>query len=241
MKVVAYCALHYGASFLASAIRSVIEYADEFYVFYTPLGSHGFRSNAVCPDSRDDLMDIAREAAGERLRWYEGEYNSESEHRERIFRYAPDADAIIVVDSDEVYKPDQLEQLLTMTLEGKERNYLAYEMPFWRSFQRAIPDRLCQPVRAINPKNADGTRSTDTYFAHFGYCQPTKYIEYKMTVQGHRNDWRPEWFTEKWLPNAQVDVHPTNHDFWTAQPVKPMNYLPEWMIDHPLSFYEVIE
>lgn len=240
-KIVAYTALHYGAPFLASAIRSVIDYVDEYFVFYTDVGSHGFRSDAVCPDQRDDLMRIAMGAAGDKLRWYEGQYTQETEQRGRIHHYAPDVDAILIIDSDEVFLPAQVERLLDMALKGSVRNYLSYEMPFWRSFYRAIPDRLCQPVRAINPKNAEGTQSTDTFFAHFGYAQPTRYIEYKMKLHGHRADWRPEWFAERWLPNAQADLHPTNRDFWNTREVNPFDYVPAWMAEHPFVAMEVIE
>lgn len=240
MKTIAFCCLHYGAPFLASSIRSVIDTVDEYVIIYTPSGSHGTRTALPCPDTREQLMAIAEQAAGSKLSWYEGEFSHEGQHRDMVFRVAPDADLILVVDSDEVFMPEQVDILLKEAASHDERNYLAYEMPFWRSFHHAIPDKLCAPVRCINTRNTAGTRHTDAFFAHFGYAQPTSYIDYKMSLHGHRADWRADWFTEKWLPNAQEDVHPTNYDFWFTQVVNPLDYLPDFMRKHPYFGMDVI-
>lgn len=241
VKVIAYTALMYGKPYLSSAIRSVINAVDEYYVLFTPIGSHGYRSRSLCPDTRDELLGIAIQEAGSKLRWREGVWHSEGLQRDSIFDHAPDADVIVVLDSDEIWQPEQLERLIQYAAKSDARNILSYEMPFWRSFWRAIPDRLCAPVRAINRRNSNGSSVSDTFFAHMGYCQPTRYIEHKMTIHGHRADWRQEWFVEKWLTNAQEDVHPTNVNFWNARPVYPLDYLPAWMHSHPFYKHGVIE
>ena len=240
MKTVAFCALHYGATFLEASIRSVIDAVDQYVIVYTPAGSHGTRTSLPNPDTREELMRIANRAAGSKLAWYEGEFYAENQHRDTIFQVAPDADLIVVVDSDEVWKRDDLDTLISTATKGEARNYLAYEMAFWRSFYRAMPDKLCAPVRAINTRVPSGDQHVDVFFAHFGYAQPTAYIEYKMSLHGHRADWRPEWFAEKWQANAQTDLHPTNRDFWNARPVNPFDYVPEFMKWHPLFDCEVI-
>lgn len=239
-QITGFCALHYGVPFLASSIRSVIDTVDKYVVVYSPIGSHGHYSSLPCPDSRDELFAIAQEAAGDKLIWFDGYFRHEGEQREKVLGLVPDADIIIVADSDEVYPADQLETLLNEAMQGEVRHYLAYEFPFWRSFHRAIPARLCSPVRAINTRHTGGHQATDAYFAHFGYAQPTRYIEYKMTLHGHKADWRADWFTDKWQTNAQVDLHPTNHDFWFAEAVNPLDYLPAWMAEHPFFNLEVI-
>lgn len=239
-KTIAYVALHYGQPYLASAIRSVIDAVDELWVLYSPVGSHGYRTDALCPDSRDQLLSIAVQVAGDKLRWREGVWHGEGYQRDSIFRFAPDADVVVVLDSDEIWMPAQLERLIRMAHAGQSRNYLAYEMAFWRSFYRAMPDKLCAPVRAINTRRPLGTEVSDTFFGHMGYAQPTPYITFKMQLHGHRSDWRPEWYAERWQPNAQVDVHPTNHDFWYARRVDPLDYLPTWMAQHEFYGYAVI-
>lgn len=241
MKTVGFIALHYGAVYLGSAIRSIADAVDEVCVVYTDKPSHGHSTALVNPDSREDLIEIAYSAAGLKLRWFEGTFTQENQHRETVFQVMPDADIVLVCDSDEVYKPDELERLLKTASDGTNRHYLSFEMPFWRSFHRAIPDRLCQPVRAINARYSEGTQSTDTYFAHFGYAQPTAYITYKMSLHGHKADWRPEWFEDKWIANAQIDVHPTNINFWNTKDVNPLDYLPGWMMSHKYANAAVIE
>lgn len=241
MKVIGFICLHYGAPYLDACIRSIVDAVDQVCIIYTPVGSHGTRSTTPCPDSRDDLLRIASKAAGSKLFWREGVFHSEGHHRGAVHHYVPDADLILVADSDEVYQPSQIDLLLNTAANGNVRNYLAYEYAFWRSFWRGMPDRLCAPVRCINTRFEGGSQATDAYFAHFGYAQPTKYIEYKQQIHGHRSDWRPDWFKAKWLANAQTDLHPTNYDFWNARSIKPSDYLPDWMQFHPYADMEIIE
>ena len=61
MKILAYCALHYGAEWLEWAIRSVEPLVDEYHIFYTPHPSHGHISNVPLPknESKDVLRAIA--------------------------------------------------------------------------------------------------------------------------------------------------------------------------------------
>lgn len=240
MKVIAYTALLYGLPYFKDAIRSVIDYVDEFHVLYALAPSHGTASYQPCPDKRKDLLETAQGAAGDKLRWHESFWHHEGQQRDSIHTEASDADIVLVVDSDEIWMPEQLEKLLNAAKKGSARQYLSYEMPFWRSFHRAIPDKLCAPTRAINTRNESGTEVTDTFFAHFGYAQPTSYISYKEAIHGHRSDWRVDWFPLKWLPNAQEDVHPTNRNFWNARTVNPLDYIPAWMADHPYFNLEVI-
>lgn len=240
MKTIAYTALHYGAPFLSSAIKSVLYAVDEYHVLYSPHGSHGTQTDAVCPDTRGDLLSIAMEAAGGKLRWHDGNWRHEGQQRDAIYEYT-DADLILTLDADEIWRPDQLAIMLETAASGSVRETAAYEMPFWRSFYQAMPDKLCAPARVVNTHHKSGIAYPDVFFAHFGYAQPTRYIEYKMAIHGHRADWRSEWFVDKWLANASEDVHPTNRDFWTARAVNPLLYLPAWMTEHPYAGMGVIE
>lgn len=239
-KIIAYTALLYGLPYFRSSIRSVIDYVDEFHVLYALAPSHGTVGYQPCPDHQERLLTVAQEAAGDKLRWHSNFWHNEGQQRDSIHAEAPDADLILIVDSDEIWLPDQVEKLIDTAKNGSVRQYLSYEMPFWRSFHRAIPVKLCAPTRAINTRNESGSQETDTFFAHLGYAQPTPYIAYKQSIHGHRADWRPDWYEQKWLPNAQEDVHPTNRNFWNVQEVNPLDYLPAWMADHPYFNLEVI-
>src|SRR5574342_223323 len=105
MKTDAYTALLYGSDYLAYAIRSVIDYVDEYHVIYdaSGSGSHGSKTDRTCPDSRETLYALADGAAGHKLRWHDGTWPYEGAQRDAIHEYAPDADVILVLDADEVW------------------------------------------------------------------------------------------------------------------------------------------
>lgn len=169
MKTIAVMALLYGKPYIQSAIRSVIDAVSELWILYTPMPSHGTRQTALPnPDTHDELLALATQAAGSKLRWRAGVWHGEGYQRDSIYRFAPDADIILTVDSDEIWLPSQLELLLRTARAGTVRQYLAYEMPFWRSFWRAIPDRLCAPTRAVNTQHALGTQATDASLPTWG-------------------------------------------------------------------------
>jgi hypothetical protein len=117
---------------------------------------------------------------------------------------------------------------------------------FWRSFSRVCLD-TSHPKRLTRVQDGKpfgkGVALVDCGDAvcHFGYAMPTRYIEYKLQVSGHRPEFRRDWFDVKWLQNAQRDVHPVmfpNH--W-----HPVDFdkkkLPEVMRGHPYWGMDVIE
>ena len=80
MRIVAYSAILYGKDYLHHAIRSIIDDVDEYIVLYSPIGSHGHQTHVPCPDTREELYDIAYAAAGEKLRWFDGVWTHDA-HR----------------------------------------------------------------------------------------------------------------------------------------------------------------
>lgn len=151
-KIVAYTALHYGKDYLASAIRSVIDHVDEYHALYTPIGSHGHRTDVPCPETRDELLEIAL-SAGSKLRWHEGEWGWEGQQRDTIFSVAPDADLILALDADEIWA----EGLAQMVIESAAKhpfptNFRVPIIHYWRSFHRCVLHDPAYPVRAISPK-----------------------------------------------------------------------------------------
>lgn len=243
MKVIAYTALRYGREYLASAIQSVIDHVDEYHVLYALNPSHGSTTDAVCPETKDELRAIAQQAAGGKLHWHEGTWTHEGLQRDSIFTLAPDADMIVTVDADEIYTDK------TWAMIDSERDYKgrAIKIPlrhFWRSFHRAIINDGAAPDRVVFPKGRADLHliaSLDVDLLHFGYAQSVAIVDYKQKIHGHRGEWRPEWFTTKFLANAQIDVHPTNVNYWNAVEVNPDDYLPEFMKTHPNYRKAIIE
>lgn len=239
--IAAFCSLHYGAPYLAASIRSVIDAVDLFCVVYTDVPSHGYTTTMRPPDTRDELYAIALAAAGSKLVWRDGRFPNESAHRAAIFELVPAADVVLIVDSDEVWMPDQLDTLLNAACTQGYRNYLAYGVHFWRSMHKAVTYDRAAPVRAIKPSGA-GDHAVDAWFAHLGYAQPSPYIKYKISCWGHKDELRQGWFDDIWLANNPHDCHPTNErGFWIATDVDPLQYMPAWMEQHPYYGLEVIE
>ncbi len=243
MKTIAYSAVHYGASFLGASIRSIIDHVDAYYVLYSPQGSHGTRISEPCPESREQLYAIARQAAGDKLLWVDGTWTQEGQQRESILKICPDADVIVVLDADEIYPDGLVPELIAQTSAWGKRAIRVPMVHFFRSFYRAVIHDPAYPPRIIYPRIKDGEATAQCRpIAHMGYAQPTPIVKYKLKIHGHRAELRTDidWFKERWLVNAQQDCHVVGSQYWNPEPVNPWNYLPEWMQDHPFAYLEVI-
>ncbi len=247
MRTVGFMALHYGADYLAYAIESIIDAVDVLHIAYTPEGSHGTRSPVACPESQLELQTIARRVAGRKLRWHMDTWPHEGAQRDMIYQYEPDADIIVVVDSDEVWHGDLLRAVLKRVPSMSYRSYRIPMVHFWRGFSRAIVDDFSFPDRIICPKN-DNNPDTGTIprewgvISHFGYAIRPDLMRYKWLIHGHRAHYRQGWLDSTYLSKERVrDLHPTNVDFWDYQVVEPLDYMPEWMVSHPFYDMEWIE
>jgi hypothetical protein len=265
-KVIAYVALLYGKDYLAWSIRSVVDAIDELHVLYTPIGSHGHRTSVPCPETRDELYAIAQTAAGAKLHWHEGTWPHEGAQRDSIHQYAPDADIILVLDADEIW-PEQYVSNAGLIYQNwehgldrpvKARNYRLPMIHFWRSMHRAVLHDPAYPVRIIYPKIPNGehtyvgrvvTEQNDpritrtSSICHMGYAQRPEIVEYKQLTHGHRNEWRKDvnWFQDVFMANRQTDCHPVGSEFWNPETVNPLDYMPNFMSEHPYFGMDVIE
>lgn len=260
MKVVGMTALLYGKDYLGWAIRSIIDHVDEHHIIYSPIGAHGHRTSTPCPETRDELYTIAAQAAGDKLRWHDGEWPHEGAQRDSIHEYAPDADVIIVLDADEIWPevPDYPNGLRSIFESAAHQNrYKRFRWPmvhFWRSFYRAVLHDPAYPERIIVPGNignevtvfpswvkADG--NVQRPIAHLGYAQRSEIVEYKILTHGHRNEWRKDvdWFRDRFMANAQTDCHPVGSEYWNPERVDPLDYMPTWMQEHQYYHKGIIE
>jgi len=241
--VIAFVALHYGTDYLKWAIRSVIDHVDKVYIAYSSHGSHGSQTEVSCPDTRAELLMIAQYAAKEKLHWYEGDWCQENEQRNSIYAEAPDADMILVLDSDEIWRRDMVERVLRTAWQGDKRFYRCHGIHFWRSLWKAVANDYAAPERVICPKRPEGMHILDAYFAHLGYAQRPEIVEYKQRIHGHKNEWRKDcdWYQDIFMRNRLTDCHPTNLNYWSPVSIDPLRYLPAMMSDHPYFEKAVIE
>ena len=228
MKIVAYTALLYGAEYLSYAIRSVIDEVDEFWVLYSPVGSHNGNKPVDLPPGEDaiTLYEIARKAAGDKFRWYAHiGWSSEGEQRNTIFQLAPDADRIVVVDADEIWGPGLARAVLEQSFARPEiHDWLVPMIHLWRGFDRAILHDPAYPVRVMNPAAALGTVETfdahrhdeakrdllartaeyvpefHSRIIHAGYAISPALMRAKWATHGHNHQLRHDidWFTERY-------------------------------------------
>jgi hypothetical protein len=245
MTIVAYTALLYGADYLHHAIRSIIDDVDSYIVLYTPVGSHGHRTSAICPDTREDLYEIAFSAAGDKLRWFDGEWSHEGAQRDSIFAIVPDADVVVVLDSDEVYPPGLLKDAIAHGMRENARQVLIPLRHYWRSFHKAFTHDPAAPVRLHFPKVSGGVTTFATNdegyrLHHFGYAITPDLMRYKWRIHGHLSEMRRDvdWLNDVYLANRQFDCHPVGSDYWMqTEDVTPLAFL----LDHPYAKLSVIE
>lgn len=253
MKVIAYTALRYGRDYYDAAIRSVIDAVDEYHVLYAMQPSHGHYDPTPCPETEEELYQIAADRAGSKLQWHRGVWQYEGQQRDSIHQYAPDADVIIVLDADEVWS----ERLVNLAVGHKEMNLFSTRrfqqvrvqmIHYWRSMHRAVLHDPAYPIRVLYPKASHAeaiqlTNSENSFISHFGYAQCPEIVAYKWRIHGHFNELRRDcdWFNEVFMANRQTDCHPVGSEFWNVEPVNPLDYLPAWMVEHPYFGMEVIE
>lgn len=196
MKTVGYTALRYGADYLGYAIRSIINHIDEYHILYATKPSHGHPSELLCPDTEEELHEIAWQAAGTKLHWHRGDWVYEGQQRDSILQYASDADCIVTLDSDEIWPEGMVEKAISRTIQYPTIRYFRAEMiHYWRSFNKCVLHDPAYPARIINPR---GTNDKQFYISalrndytgdklsinHMGYATTPAIMAYKWQIHG---------------------------------------------------------
>jgi len=242
MKVVAYYALHYGQEWLEWSLQSIRQFVDEIIIVYAPAPSFGHGTNAVCPDTREDLMDIAKEYD---VLWSDVKNSHwEGNHRDAAVQMCIDegADIIMPIDHDEIWDPITLRKTLDFVMSSSQQNYIVPMQHYWRSVGYVCYDEA-RPLRFIKPKadNKDTAYTPKEYgnVYHFGYAQSVALMRYKWLIHGHLAELRPNWLEKIFIPwqPGMLDVHPTNErNFWDPVPFNRL-HLEHLIGDHP--YYDV--
>lgn len=254
------CVLHYGSPYLAWAVRALNEVVDQFLFLYTPKPSFGHGTTAVCPDSRDLLHQEAHRWAKKPVHWHEGIWPNEGAHRDSAFPIARQlgANQILVFDSDEIYDPEMARQALRTSESYPEGIIRVRFVHFYRTWKWVCKDP-CMPVRIFNLGSDGKPKPKEHYLSpqlhpvfHGGYAQPYPWIRYKSLIHGHLNEFKKNWFEEKFAafkPGVTIDVHPCNgYDpnmkryFWEPEPTDKamLDVLVPLIGDHPLFSQDLI-
>lgn len=244
MKRIAYYALHYGAEYLAWSIRSIQHAVDEIHILYSPTPTFGHGTHLLNPDTEANLQSEVHRFATKPIFWHTGQWNNEGEHRTAAIELAKKAgaDQVLWVDADELWDADTLTAALDASAERDEGVVRVRFVHFYRSFGWICEDAT-MPTRIINVgKEGEWYLSPQEWpVLHMGYAQSEATIRYKQDIHGHKAEWRPEWFHQKflgWIPGIK-DVHPTcRENFWEPKAIDvPLwNIVTDVLYDHP--YYE---
>jgi len=241
MKIISFTCCHYGSDYLGWAIKSVYPFVDEAWVVYSEKPSHGHGTALTNPDSREAVKESLYRFGDpeDKIKWTKGTWAHEGHHRQEAYTIARKrgADMIVVVDADEVWQPQGLQDAIKAARDDPAKLCKAHMVHFWRSFDWVCRDGMTPDrVRCLGAsKEIKYLPTGKNPIYHFGYARELKHIKYKIAIHGHKAEWRKDWLERysRWRPGCDMkDVHPTCKDIWT-----PMEFdkttLPEWMRDHP--------
>jgi len=249
MNIQSYTIVHYGKDYIAWALRSIFPFVEQAHVFYTPHPSHGHSSNIRPIETASEIAEEAQQFNyQDKLVWHnQSGIRYEGNQRDDAVKVCKDsgADIIIVLDVDEIWHSNVLEESLDIVINGNARNWLINFTHLWRSFNHCCRDQGW-PVRFIDLRQDNDSvgyipkELGDIY--HFGYAVTDKVMEYKWNIHGHKNELRSGWLHNQWLSILPVeDCHPTNErGFWNTEPFD-KNELPHFMRQHPFFHLDRIE
>lgn len=232
MKTLAYIPLHYGAEYLNACIKALHDHVEKIVILYTSQPSYGHSQNWQCPESEQELKDIAF-AASSKVEWVPGIYTRENQHRSRIMEFADGYDLILSADADEVWHPEDIQPALKAAYDGTCKRYgIDGFVNHWKRFSLHCHDGF-RPIRIVRVDNKyDGEGVVKARIYHFGYCQKLQIIKYKWSCHGHHNELRDNWLEEKMLSETLTDLHPVAIGLWNAADYD-TSTMPEVLKNHP--------
>jgi hypothetical protein len=222
-KVLGFMTIHYAGDYLKESLQSVVNHVDKMVIAYSYQPSQGHGTSIPCPDNEDYIFNTCKEVLGDKMIWDRAErYGAENEHRNVKYKYSEGFDLILTVDSDEVYKSDELDASFNFAFWGVERFYgIDGFINFWRSFNFACYDGF-RPIRLENlhrENNSQNLNLKQTIY-HFSTCQPEPIMRYKYLVFGHAHEVKNNWLNDvfyKWNPDNQIqDLHCVSYNLWNA-------------------------
>lgn len=242
MRVIGYIPLMYGAEYLEACIKSMENHCEKILVVYTDKPSQGHGTIHKCPETEEQLKEIAMKASN-KIEWHKGQFGFEAEHRNYILKYTTGYDLVFTLDSDEVVDSSKLSHALKLAYESDKRHIgIAGFVNFWRSFNYACYDGFT-PYRIVNLRNSGGTGVVELPIYHFSTAQKLEIVRFKWNVSGHKDELRRNWIDDvylRWTPENQIqDLHPVAFGLWNATPFDKEN-LPDILKQHPNFNKEII-
>lgn len=243
MKVLGYIMLHYGREYLEYVIKSIEPFCDKIVILYTPTPTHNHDSGMQCPENRSELLQIARDASN-KVQWEDVNIFGEGNHRQMIFSHARGYDLVLNADSDEVWDQDALERCVKEASETDSRYIGVYGfVNFYRSFNWIVKD-FFYPIRFHNMHSGKKeVKTINGLVYHFGYVQDQALMLYKISIHGHRAEFKNNWLVDKYVnfdPEVTEKMHPCSETVWLKAEKFDKTTLPEILKSHPYYNLEKI-
>jgi len=247
--IIAFYALHYGSDYLGWSIKSIYDFVDKIYILHTEKPSYGHVSNLSNPDNMQKLIASANlfgDPKG-KIKWIDGYWSNEVEHRKHVLQATSNdnPDMILTVDSDEIWNTEVLLKSFKEAEASNNRQCRIRMLTLWRSFSWHCLDEMW-PIRFTFPKkNGSGCngvcRGEYERVFHFGYARDLESIRYKISIHGHKGEWRQDWLErfEKWPASGNQDFHPVERNAWTITPYD-KTQMPSFMETHPYYNLDLI-
>lgn len=242
MKVLAFTVLHYGKMYLKESILSVKDSVDTHLIAFSNIPSFGYTTDMVNPDTQEELKAICDQFP--HVVWMDvtGFAKLENVHRQYAIDYARkhNYDIILVVDSDEIWVPEKVQEAIDYANNSKNGNFCVMGsqwVTLWKSFNEYVTDGFA-PVRLFNVNNdlSKSEHIAKGFIYHMGYCISDQLMEYKISCHGHKADFEnnKRWWKDKWV-NYGSDkrfLHPATEAYW--QEAKPFDKttLPDILKQH---------
>lgn len=238
IKVLGFSTVFYCGAYFREALESVVDHVDKMVISYTRQPSQGHGTYMQNPNSEGYVFDIAQSVLGDKLIWDVADrYGAENEHRAVRYKYSDGFDLVLTVDTDEVYKTDQLQASFEYAYWGIEQFYgIDGYINFWRSFNHACYDSY-RPIRLENLHRKNGAQNLNLKqtIYHFSTCQPREIMEFKYSVFGHAHEVRPNWLRDvyfNWTPETKW-LHCVSLQIWEDAEPFDKTTLPESLKKHP--------
>lgn len=236
MKVLGFCAIHYGLELLEQALRSVVDVVDKFYMVYSQQPSFGFAGALKCPDTEASIHRIAQEVLGDKLIWESYDrFGSEAEHLAMCYRQTAGYSVLLRIDADEIFV--DAEEMVEHAYSGSARYYACTGFKhFFKDWEHYHMDAHC-PVRLENLRRDNlNTDKIEGEVLHLGWAQNERTIRYKLSTFSHANEIVPGFWDKylRWEPGShETDLHPVYPEIWNQTLRYDKTQMPTYMQQHP--------
>jgi len=237
MKVLAYIPIHYGIEYLEACIKSIDYHVDKIVCLYTEQPSYGHGSKMQCPETENQLKEIAFDAST-KIHWQKISAHNEGNHRQRAFDYSNDHDILLTLDTDEIWEPSVLDETIKTASETDSR-FIGIDgfVGFWRDFDHIVIDWF-HPVRIHNLRSNNlQQKDIKSTIYHMGYAQSMPIMKYKFEVHGHKSEIFPNYLTNKFYKWTHIGcgvewLHPASKDIWQDAEPYDKTQLPDILKNH---------